>query len=144
MTPAELRVTDSLSIPLDALDLSYIRASGPGGQNVNKVATAAQLRFDAAACPAIAPDLLARLRRVAGRRMTSDGVVVITAQRFRSQERNREDSIERLVELLKKASHRPKARRPTKPGKAARERRLDAKRRQSSIKKHRGRVGGMD
>jgi len=144
MTPADIHVTNALSIPLEALTFSYIRASGPGGQNVNKVATAAQLRFDAANCAAVSPDLLERLRRVAGRRMTADGVVVITAQRFRSQERNREDAIGRLVDLLKKASHRPKARRPTKPSKAVKERRLEGKRQRSNIKKGRGRSGGVD
>ena len=134
---ADIRITSSFSIPGDAMEISFIRASGPGGQNVNKVATAAQLRFDAAASPVISANLFARLRAIAGRRMTTDGVVVITARRFRSQERNREDAINRLADLLRQAARPPKTRRPTRPGKAAREKRLQSKKKRAQTKKQR-------
>ncbi|NKB22349.1 MAG: aminoacyl-tRNA hydrolase [Alphaproteobacteria bacterium] len=131
-------------IPADTLVFNYIRASGPGGQNVNKVSSAAQLRFDAANCPSIPTDVFTRLRGIAGQRMTQAGVIVITAQRFRSQERNREDAIARLSEMLRAAIHRQKFRRPTRIGKGVKKRRLDSKRRHSNIKKNRGRVRGDD
>ena len=134
----------SIVIPAEALAFSYIRASGPGGQNVNKVSSAAQLRFDAATCDVIAPDVLTRLRGIAGQRMTQAGVIVITAQRFRSQERNREDAIERLSAMLRAALHRQKFRRPTRVSKGVKKRRLDSKRRHSNIKSNRGRVKGDD
>jgi ribosome-associated protein len=134
---ADIYVSGSLSIPSEAIDISYIRASGPGGQNVNKVATAAQLRFDAAASSRISSALFARLRGIAGRRMTGDGVIVITARRFRSQERNREDAIARLVDLLQQAARPPKARRPTRPGRAVKEKRLQSKKKRAQTKKHR-------
>jgi len=144
MTASALHITNSLSIPLDALEISYIRASGPGGQNVNKVATAAQLRFDAASAPELSADQRDRLRRLAGRRMTADGVVVITARRFRSQERNREDAIARLAALLHDAARPPRARRPTAPGKAAREKRLERKHRRARAKERRAPVRGEE
>ncbi|MGB0576380.1 MAG: alternative ribosome rescue aminoacyl-tRNA hydrolase ArfB [Alphaproteobacteria bacterium] len=131
-------------IPADALVFNYIRASGPGGQNVNKVSSAAQLRFDAANCKTIPTDVFTRLREIAGQRMTQAGEIVITAQRFRSQERNREDAIERLSEMLRAALHRPKFRRPTRVSKSVKMRRLDSKRRHSNIKSNRGRVRGDD
>jgi ribosome-associated protein len=140
MTPSALRITNSVAIPLDALDITYIRSSGPGGQNVNKVATAAQLRFDAAGFPDLSADHLARLRRLAGRRMTADGVIVITARRFRSQESNREDAIARLADLLRASAQPPRTRRPTAPGKAAREKRLEGKRRRTWAKQRRAPV----
>jgi len=140
----DIQITDALSIPQEALDISFIRASGPGGQNVNKVATAAQLRFDAAGCPAIEPELLDRLRRAAGKRMTAGGVIVITARRFRSQERNRQDALDRLVALLRLATERPTARRPTRPSRAAREKRLQTKQHRSRTKATRGAVRGAD
>lgn len=139
-----IEITNTLSIPLEALDISFIRASGPGGQNVNKVATAAQLRFDAAAALSVEPDMLDRLRHLAGRRMTADGVIVITARRFRSQERNRQDAIDRLVALLRQAAERRPARRPTRPSRAAREKRLQTKQHRSRTKARRTAVRGED
>ena len=138
---ATIKITESLSIAEESLELSYIRASGPGGQNVNKVATAAQLRFDVAASRRITPDMYARLRAIAGRRMTAGGVIVITARRFRSQERNREDAINRLVELLRQAARPPRRRRPTRPGRAAREKRLHSKKKRSQTKRQRSMRG---
>lgn len=118
----------SIQVPDDELEYRFVLASGPGGQNVNKVATAVQLRFDAARSPSLSEPVRARLRELAGTRMTKDGVVVITAKRFRTQERNRQDARERLLDLLRRAARPPKPRRKTRPPKAARERRLQAKR----------------
>ena len=132
-----LRITPDLAIDEAELQFDYVTASGPGGQNVNKVASAAQLRFDAAHSPALDAALLHRLAGLAGRRMTRDGVIVIQAQRFRSQEQNRRDATERLVALLRAAAVPPKARRRTRPTRAAVERRLTAKRRRSAQKSER-------
>ena len=129
-----LRITPSLAIDEAELQFDYVTASGPGGQNVNKVASAAQLRFDAAHSPALDSGLLRRLAGLAGRRMTREGVIVIQAQRFRSQEQNRRDATERLVALLREAAVPPKARRRTRPTRAAVERRLTEKRRRSDQK----------
>jgi len=137
-------IAPDLDVPLAALAFSFIRASGPGGQNVNKVATAVQLRFDAAGSPALNPDQLVRLRRLAGRRMTAGGMVVITARRFRSQDRNREDAIARLAELLRAARTPRKTRRPTRPGRAARERRIADKKQRGLTKRLRGRAAPDD
>lgn len=137
-----IQITDSLSIPIEALDISFIRASGPGGQNVNKVASAAQLRFDASAARSIAPEMLDRLRRAAGRRMTSNGVIVITARRFRSQERNRQDAIDRLTGLLQSVVEHPASRRATRPGRGAIEKRLQTKQHRSRTKLQRSAVQG--
>ena len=139
-----IQITDSLSIPIEALDISFIRASGPGGQNVNKVASAAQLRFDASAARSIEPEMLDRLRRAAGRRMTSGGVIVITARRFRSQERNRQDAIDRLTGLLQSVVERPATRRATRPGRGAIEKRLQTKQHRSRTKLQRSAVQGVD
>jgi ribosome-associated protein len=128
-----LRIARDLTIDEDNLDISFVRASGPGGQNVNKLATAAQLRFDTKRI-ALPDDAMARLVRLAGQRMTKDGVIVIHAQRFRTQERNRSDAIERLVELLREAMMRPIPRRPTRPTLASKTRRLDSKKRRGDIK----------
>ena len=132
-------VTDQISLNEAELEESFVRASGPGGQNVNKVASAVQLRFDAAASPSLPEAVKARLKRLAGRRMTEAGVIVITANRFRAQERNRADALERLVALVAAATHAPKPRRPTRPTLASKKRRLDAKRRRAEVKTLRGR-----
>lgn len=130
-----IRVAPRVVIDERELDESFIRASGPGGQNVNKVETAVQLRFDALASPGLPDDVKERLRGLAGSRMTADGVVIIVAQRFRTQDRNREDARERLFDLLRKAAVRPLSRRPTKPTLGSQKRRLDSKSRRAGIKK---------
>ncbi|MHB8529484.1 MAG: alternative ribosome rescue aminoacyl-tRNA hydrolase ArfB [Caulobacteraceae bacterium] len=134
-----IAVTDSLFIEEKELALSFIRASGPGGQNVNKVSTAVQLRFDARRSPSLPDEVRARLETLAGSRLTLDGVIVITAARFRSQERNRADALDRLLRLLARAAVRRAKRRPTRPSRAAREERLKAKARRSSVKVRRTR-----
>jgi ribosome-associated protein len=139
-----IQVTQSLSIDEDELQESFIRASGPGGQNVHKVSTAVQLRFDVRRSPNLPEDVRQRLERLAGQRLTNDGVLIITAQRFRTQERNRADAQERLVALIRQATERPKPRRPTRPTLASKERRLEAKGRRADIKKGRGSRGGLD
>jgi ribosome-associated protein len=133
------RVTRSITIDESDIDISFVRASGPGGQNVNKLSTAAQLRFDVSRID-LAPDVLTRLRGLAGQRMTKDGVIVIHAQRFRTQERNRADAIDRLLELLREASVRPTPRRATKPTLGSKKRRLEGKKRRSDIKANRGSI----
>jgi ribosome-associated protein len=132
-----LRIARDLSIDENDLDISFVRASGPGGQNVNKLSTAVQLRYDARRLT-LPDDAAARLERLAGQRMTKDGVIVIHAQRFRTQERNRSDAIERLVALLREAMIRPVPRRATRPTLASKKRRLDGKKRRSDIKARRG------
>ncbi|NIP73356.1 MAG: aminoacyl-tRNA hydrolase [Gammaproteobacteria bacterium] len=141
---ARLRVTEQISIDESELRERYIRASGPGGQRVNKVATAVQLRFDVARSPSLPPEVRERLRRLAGRRLTAEGVLVIEAQRFRARERNREDALERLLRLIRRAAEPPKPRRKTRPSAAARERRLDEKRRRGARKRLRGGVAPKD
>src|SRR5512132_2408225 len=129
-----IRITPSISIGEDELEEHFIRASGPGGQNVNKLASAVQLRFDVRRSPSLAHDVRTRLERLAGKRLTRDGVLVINAQRHRTQERNRDDARDRLVDLIRCAAVTPVPRRATKPTTGARERRLESKKRRSAIK----------
>ncbi len=129
-----IRITDSISIDAAELEASFVRSAGPGGQNVNKLSTAVQLRFDVRHSPSLPNDVAVRLAGIAGRRLTKDGVLVILAQRHRTQERNRADARERLIELIRQAAIRPVVRRPTKPTKASRQRRLEGKKHRSGIK----------
>jgi ribosome-associated protein len=129
-----IRITNSISIDEADIETRFIRASGPGGQNVNKLSTAVQLRFDLRHSPALREDVRERAMRLAGRRLTQDGILVITAQRFRTQERNRQDAIERLTDLLRAAAVAPVTRRATKPTVASRQRRLESKSRRSGVK----------
>ena len=132
-----LRITRSIAIDEDDIEFDFVRASGPGGQNVNKLSTAAQMRYDTKRLT-LPEDMALRLERLAGQRMTKDGVIVIHAQRFRTQERNRADAIERLVELFKEAAIRPVVRRATKPTLGSKKRRLESKKRRGDIKAGRG------
>ena len=129
-----LTVNDAITIPDEALEFQFIRASGPGGQNVNKVSTAVQLRFDPRAA-GLPPWLLNRLRTFAGRRMNRDGVIVIDARNQRTQERNREDALERLAELIRQAADRPKPRKKSRPTLASKKRRLEGKKRDGEKKR---------
>ena len=133
-----LTLSPTLSLDPNEIALSFIRASGPGGQNVNKVATAVQLRFDLRNSPSLPPPVKARAARLAGSRLTSDGVIVFTAERFRTQAANRDDAIARLLELLRAAAIPPKPRRKTQPTYASKQRRLERKSQRSGVKKLRG------
>ena len=132
-----IRVTETISINENEILEKFIHASGPGGQNINKVATAVELRFDVANSQSLPDDVRQRLIHLVGRRMTQSGVLIVHAKRFRSQERNRRDAVNRLVAMIRRAAERPKPRQKTKPTKAAKQRRLDAKRRRSGIKRMR-------
>ncbi|MBA4789882.1 MAG: aminoacyl-tRNA hydrolase [Rhizobiales bacterium] len=131
---AWIEITPRLAIAEEELSFSFVRASGPGGQNVNKVSSAVQLRFDAWGSPSLPDGVKSRLGRVAGSRMTQDGVIVIHAQSFRSQDRNREDAISRLVEMIREAAYVAPPRRKTRPTLASKERRLAAKERRGNVK----------
>jgi ribosome-associated protein len=139
-----IRITEHIAIDESELSEAFVRASGPGGQNVNKLATAVQLRFDVRHSPSLPADVRARLAALAGRRLTQDGVLVIIAQRHRTQERNREDARARLIELIRQAAVVPKRRRPTRPTAASRERRIERKKRRSGVKRLRGTKPALD
>ena len=132
-----IKITETLCIDEDDIQLNFIRSSGPGGQNINKVSTAVQLRFNAAQSDALPEEIRQRLIQIAGNKMTEEGVLVIKARRFRSQEKNRKDAIQRLVALIRKAAVKPKPRRKTKPSMAAKEKRLLNKKKRSEIKRRR-------
>jgi ribosome-associated protein len=129
-----IRITDQISIDESEIEESFVRSSGPGGQNVNKLSTAVQLRFDVRHSPSLPNDVAVRLMRLAGRRMTKEGVLVLIAQNHRTQERNRAEAMDRLIDLIRVAAVRPVPRRATKPTKASKQRRIESKKRRSGIK----------
>jgi ribosome-associated protein len=135
-----IRVTDTITLDEKEISEAFVRSSGPGGQNVNKVSTAVQLRFSVAGSPSLPEEVRLRLMKLAGKRVTTEGILVIDAQRFRTQLRNRQDAIQRLVDLIRKAAEKPRLRRRTKPPAGTKERRLEDKRMRSRIKKQRQNV----
>ena len=132
-----IQVTDTISIDESEIQEEFVRSSGPGGQNVNKVATAVQLRFNVRNSPSLPDEVRERLIKLAGRRMTESGELIISARRFRTQARNREDALNRLIELIRKATEKPKPRRKRRPSLISKQRRLDEKRKRGEVKKQR-------
>lgn len=139
-----IRITETVIIEEDEIRERFIRSSGPGGQNVNKVATAVQLRFDVSGSRSVPEEMRERLARLAGRRMTGEGVLIIEARRFRTRERNRRDARDRLVELLRRAAEPARSRRKTSPTPKSKTRRMEEKRRRSSLKRTRREITGSD
>ena len=139
-----IRVNAQIELDAREIQEDFVRASGPGGQNVNKVSTAVQLRFDVARSPSLPEPVRARLIALAGRRITQDGVLIIEAERYRSQRRNRDDALERLIELIREACEVDPPRRPTRPTLASKKRRLDSKQRRGETKKLRTVKPGTD
>jgi ribosome-associated protein len=137
-------ITESIAIGMSEIQLDFVRATGPGGQNINKVATAVQLRFDVKASPSLPEDVRERLVRLAGRRMTKAGVLIIEARRFRTQERNRQDAIDRLATMIRRAAQKPKPRTKTRPKAVSKKRRLEEKRRRGETKRLRQPVPSSD
>ena len=136
---AVIRINAQLGIEESEISFDFIRASGPGGQKVNKSSTAVQLRFDVLHSPSLPEDVRCRLAALAGKRLSEEGILIIQARRFRSQDRNRQDAVDRLAALVRRAAHEPRRRRPSRPGAAARERRLQEKKQRSTLKKQRTR-----
>lgn len=139
-----IEITPTISISPNEIEEQFIRAAGPGGQKVNKTESAVQLRFNARQSRALSNAQFLRLKALAGRRMTDEGILIITARQFRTQELNRRDALDRLIELIREAAEPPKYRRPTKPSRAVKKRRMEGKRRQGDIKKTRGSVSRND
>lgn len=139
-----IRVNAAITVPDSEIKLAFVRADGPGGQHVNKTSTAVQLRFDAWHSPSLPEDVRRRLARLSGRRMTSDGILVIDARRHRSQKQNRQDALDRLTSLLQAAAQPPRPRRPSKPSAASRRRRLETKRHRARLKQSRQSVRNSD
>ncbi len=139
-----IRITDSIALGDDEIAEQFVRSSGPGGQNVNKVATAVQLRFDVARSPNLPEPVRQRLKRLAGRRLTGDGVLIIDARRFRTRERNRRDALERLIALVRKAAIAPRPRKATRPTAASKRRRLEGKLQRGALKRGRRSIRDAD